>query len=57
MAKWLAPRLTVATLRELAEPFGLSHPDSVRSLLNRAEKAMRESAKFRKEVEQLRRAN
>ena len=55
VAAWLARRLTVATLRELAEPFGLRHPDSVRGLLGRAEAAMNGSAKLRKEVEQLRR--
>jgi REP element-mobilizing transposase RayT len=55
VAAWLARRLTVATLRELAKPFGLGHPDSVRGLLNRAEAAMQRSAKIRKEVERLRR--
>ena len=55
VAAWLARRLTVATLRELVEPFGLRHPDSVRGLLVRAEAAMNGSAKLRKEVEQLRR--
>ncbi len=55
IAAWLARRLTVATLRELTGPFGLGHPDSVRSLLNRAEAAISGSAKLCKEVEQLRR--
>ena len=55
VAAWLARRLTVATLRELAEPFGLGHPDSVRGLLGRAEATMKQLAKLRKEVEQLRR--
>ncbi len=55
VAAWLARRLTVATLREMTEPFGLRHPDSVRGLLGRAEAAMNGSAKLRKEVEQLRR--
>ena len=54
VAAWLARRLTVATLRDLVEPFGLGHPDSVRGLLGRAEAAMNKSVKFRKEVEQLR---
>jgi len=54
VAAWLARRLTTATLRELTEPFGLSHPDSVRSLLNRAEAAMQRSPSIRKEVQQLR---
>jgi hypothetical protein len=55
IAAWLARRLTVATLRELTGPFGLGHPDSVRSLLNRAEAAISGSTKLSKEVEQLRR--
>ena len=55
VAAWLARRLTVATLRELAEPFGLGNPDSVRNLLGRAEAAMGQPAKLRKEVEKLRR--
>ena len=54
VAAWLARRLTTATLRELTDPFGLGHPDSVRSLLNRAAAAMDRSAKFRKEVNELR---
>ena len=53
MAAWLARRLTVATLRELAAPFGLSHPDSVRGLLNRAEKAIKESPRVRKKVDRI----
>ena len=52
-AAWLARRLTVATLRELAEPFGLGHPDSVRNLIRRAERAMAESKTFRTEVESI----
>ena len=40
IAAWLLRRLTVATLREFVEPFDLGHPDSVRSLLGRAEAAM-----------------
>ena len=54
VAAWLARRLTVATRRELAEPVGLGHPDSVRSLLNRAEAAMQRSPNIRNEVERLR---
>jgi REP element-mobilizing transposase RayT len=55
VAAWLARRLTVATLRELAEPFGLGHPDSVRNLIRRAEQAMKRCSRLRKEVEDLRR--
>ncbi len=53
VAAWLARRLTVATLRELAKPFGLTHPDSVRNLLGRAEAALKQSPPLRTEVEQL----
>ncbi len=53
MAAWLARRLTVATLRELAEPFGLGHPDSVRGLIQRTEKAMARSPQLRRQIEQL----
>jgi chromosomal replication initiation ATPase DnaA len=52
-AAWLARRLTVATLRELAEPFGLGHPDSVRNLIRRAERAIAKSNKFRKQVQRI----
>ena len=52
-AAWLARRLTVATLRELTVAFGLGHPDSVRNLTRRAERAMAQSTRFRKEVERL----
>jgi REP element-mobilizing transposase RayT len=53
VAAWLARRLTVATLRELAEPFGLRHPDSVRGLVQRTEKAMARSPQLRRQIEQL----
>ena len=54
IAAWLARRTTAATLRELAPPFGLTHLDSVRNLLDRADAAIARSAKLRKEVERLR---
>ncbi len=47
VAAWLARRVTTATLRELSFPFGLSHPDSVRNLIRRAEHAMEKSKTFR----------
>ena len=56
VAAWLARRLTVATLRELMAPFGLTHPDSVRSLINRAEAAMENSPQVRQAVKQLRKS-
>ena len=46
LAAYLAHRRTTATLRELAEPFGLCHPDSVRNLIRRAERALAESPKL-----------
>ena len=54
VAAWLAQRLTPLTLRELAGPFGLSHPDSVANLTRRAERAMKKSPRLRKEVETVR---
>ena len=54
VAAWLVRRLTVATLREMMPPFGLTHPDSVRSLVNRVETAMAKSPKFRGQVDRLR---
>ncbi len=41
LAALLAHRHTTATLRELAEPFGLTHPDGVSNLIRRAKKAPR----------------
>ncbi len=46
LAAYLAHRRTTATLRELAEPFGLCHPDSVSNLIRRAERALAESPKL-----------
>ena len=53
MAAWLTRRLTVATLRELTDPCGLGHPDSVRGLIKRTEKAMARSPQLRRQIEQL----
>ena len=47
-AAYLAHRHTTATLRELATPFGLNHPDSVSNLIRRAEKSLAKSPKLRK---------
>ena len=44
----------IATLGDLAKPFGLGLPDIIRGLNGRAETAMNQSAKFRKDVEHLR---
>jgi hypothetical protein len=53
LAARLARRLTAATLRELAVPFGLEHPDSIRGLLNRATAAPETSRQIRGQVHRL----
>ena len=40
------PPLTSATLRELAAPFGLGHPDSVSNLVRRANEAVDQSKRL-----------
>lgn len=50
VAAWLARRLTSATLRELAEPFGLRHPDSVSNLVRRANAAINQSRRLQQDV-------
>jgi hypothetical protein len=47
LAAYLAHRHTTATLRDLAAPFGLNHPDSVSNLIRRAEKHLTKSPKDR----------
>jgi hypothetical protein len=47
LAAYLAHRHTTATLRDLAAPFGLNHPDSVSNLIRRAEKQLAQSPKDR----------
>ena len=54
VAAWLARRLTTVTLRELAEPFGLSHPDSISSLVRRGERTVSQSPKLRKDIQAIR---
>ena len=51
IAAWMARRLTCATLRELAAPFGLTHPDRVANLTRRAERAMQQRPRLRRQVE------
>jgi len=51
VAAWLARRWTTATLRELAELFGLSHPGSVSNLLRRVDRAVAESSRLRREID------
>jgi chromosomal replication initiation ATPase DnaA len=50
LAAYLAHRRTTSTLRELASPFGLTHPDSVSNLTRRADKLIAESATARKHI-------
>jgi len=50
LAAYLAHRRTTATLRELTEAFGLTHPDSVSNLIRRAEKALADTPKQKKIV-------
>ncbi len=47
MAAYLAHRHTTATLRELAGPFALRHPDSVSNLIRRAERALADSRELK----------
>ncbi len=56
LAAWLARELTPATLRELSEAFGLTHPDSVRNLIRRAERALANSPSLREEITLIRTA-
>jgi len=54
LAAWLARELTPVTLRELSAAFGLTHPDSVGNLVNRANRALRASARLRDEIDVIR---
>ena len=54
VAAWLCRRLVSGTLRELAPAFGVDHPDSVRNLIRRVDRAMSASRSVQKEVEVLR---
>jgi REP element-mobilizing transposase RayT len=49
VAAYMAHRHTTATLRELASPFGLRHPDSVSNLIRRAQRALTASSRLKKE--------
>jgi len=55
LAAWLARELTPVTLRELSAAFGLTHPDSVRNLIRRADRALLGSRVLRGEIEAIRR--
>ncbi len=54
LAAWLARELTPVTLRELSAAFGLTHPDSVRNLIRRADRALLGSRALRNEIEAIR---
>jgi hypothetical protein len=54
LAAWLARQLTPATLRELSAAFGLTHPDSVRNLIRRADRTLLGSRSLRNEIEAIR---
>ncbi len=54
LAAWLARELTPVTLRELSAAFGLTHPDSVRNLIRRADRALLGSRRLRDEIEAIR---
>jgi hypothetical protein len=47
LAAWLARELTPVTLREPSAAFGLTHPDSVRNLIRRADRALLGSCMLR----------
>ena len=54
LAAWLARELTPVTLQELSAAFGLTHPDSVRNLIRRADRALLGSRVLRDEIEAIR---
>jgi chromosomal replication initiation ATPase DnaA len=54
VAAWLSRQLTTSTLRELASVFGLGHPDSVRNLTRRVDRALCDSRKLRRDIAAIR---
>jgi chromosomal replication initiation ATPase DnaA len=54
VAGWLSRQLTTCTLRELAPVFGLGHPDSVRNLTRRVDRALSDSSKLRRDIAAIR---
>jgi chromosomal replication initiation ATPase DnaA len=54
VAAWLSRQLTTSTLRELASVFGLGHPDSVRNLTRRVDRALSDSRKLRRAIAAIR---
>jgi chromosomal replication initiation ATPase DnaA len=53
LAAWLARTMTAATMRELMDLFGLSHPDSVSNLVRRAERDIAASKQLTKDIDAL----
>jgi REP-associated tyrosine transposase len=56
LAAWLARELTPVTLRELSTALGLTHPDSVRNLIRRADRALTGSRSLRNQIDAIRRS-
>jgi chromosomal replication initiation ATPase DnaA len=54
VAAWLSRQLTSCTLRDLAAEFGLGHADSVRNLTRRADRALPDSSKRRRDIAAIR---
>jgi chromosomal replication initiation ATPase DnaA len=54
LAAWLARELKPVTLQEMSPAFGLTHPDSVRGLTRRADRAVLGSRALRNEIEAIR---
>ena len=54
LAAWLARELTPVTRRELSAAFGLTHPDSVRNLIRRVDRALVGSRPLRDEIAAIR---
>jgi chromosomal replication initiation ATPase DnaA len=50
VAAWFCRRLTACTFRELAPAFGVGHPDSVRNLVRRVDRALATSRKLRHDL-------
>jgi len=55
LAAYLTHRRTTTTLRELANLFGLGHPDSASNLIRRAENELEASKRLRSELEKIER--
>ena len=54
VAAWFARRLSTATMRELAEMFGLTNPTSLSNLTRRVEQKLRKSPALRADIKRIR---